>query len=144
MAAYDNMSNLNRLARSIHNANKLKGFDVTTASIGQTLMLVVSELAEALEADRNGKERGMLSVFERDLDCARLKTSDFEGDNENCAWLKNRFETTIKDTFEDEIADTFIRLLDLCGGLGIDIEKHIELKLRYNATRSFKHGNKKY
>jgi NTP pyrophosphatase (non-canonical NTP hydrolase) len=48
----------------------------------------------------------------------------------------------VKDTFEDEIADTVIRLLDLSEGLGIDIEKHIRLKLEYNKTRPHKHGKK--
>jgi hypothetical protein len=38
------------------------------------------------------------------------------------------FETHIKSSFEDEVADVAIRLFDLCGGLGIDLEKHIELK----------------
>ena len=133
------MNNLNDLSKQIYEGNKLRGFDVSKENIGQTLMLVVSELAEALEADRKDR-RKMLNAFESDLGYAKLSISDFETENENCDWLKNRFETTVKDTFEDEIADTFIRLFDLCGGLGIDIEKHIELKRRYNAMREFKHG----
>lgn len=48
-----------------------------------------------------------------------------------------------KDTFEDEIADTIIRLLDLCGGLNIDIEKQITWKLNFNEQRPKLH-NKKY
>lgn len=44
-----------------------------------------------------------------------------------------------KDTFEDEIADQIIRLLDLCGELEIDIEKQIEWKLAHNKTREPKH-----
>jgi NTP pyrophosphatase (non-canonical NTP hydrolase) len=46
----------------------------------------------------------------------------------------------IKDTVEDELADVIIRTLDLCGYLGIDIEKHVELKMRYNESREYKHG----
>ena len=135
------MNNLNELSKQIYEGNKLRGFDVSKENIGQTLMLVVSELAEALEADRNGKRR-MLTAFESSLVYARLSISDFEPENENCDWLKNRFETTIKDTFEDEIADSLIRLFDLCGGLQIDIEKHIKYKLKYNSTREFKHGKR--
>lgn len=135
------MNNLNKLSKQIYESNKLRGFDASKENVGQTLMLVVSELAEALEADRKDK-RKMLNVFEQDLDYAKLSISDFETENENCDWLKNRFETTIKDTFEDEIADSLIRLFDLCGAFGIDIDKHVDLKLRYNSTRSYKHGKK--
>jgi hypothetical protein len=28
----------------------------------------------------------------------------------------------------------------LCGGMGIDLEKHIELKMKYNSMRGYKHG----
>ena len=44
------------------------------------------------------------------------------------------------DSVEFEIADAIIRLFDLCGLYGIDIEKHIETKLAYNRTRGYKHG----
>lgn len=50
------------------------------------------------------------------------------------------FKENIKDTFEDELADTVIRILDLCGARGIDLEKHIYLKLKYKATRERMHG----
>ena len=125
---------LNNLSKQIYEDNKLRGFDVSKDNIGQTLMLIVSELSEALEADRKG----------RYVEPRHIKT--FESDH-NEKWEREphdafSFETNIKDKFEDEIADAFIRLFDLCGGLGIDIEKHIELKLRYNATRGYKHGKR--
>ena len=131
--------NLNELSKEIYEANKLKGFDVKECNIGQTLMLIVSELSEALEADRKGK-KDRLKFFEQELGYARLKIEDYEPENENFKWITNRFETTIKDTFEDEIADTFIRVMDLVGALEIDIEKHIYLKRMYNSQRQFKHG----
>ena len=133
------MNKLNELSKTIYEENKLRGFDVAQDNIGQSLMLIVSELSEALEADRKSK-KNMLPVFGRDMNYAGLGFADFEKDNPNCNWIKNRFETTIKDTFEDEIADTMLRLFDLCGGLGIDIDRHIELKRKYNATRPYKHG----
>ena len=40
-----------------------------------------------------------------------------------------------RDMFEVEIADTFIRLFDLCGGLGLDISGAILEKLEFNAIR---------
>lgn len=42
--------------------------------------------------------------------------------------------------FKEEIADIFIRAADLCGGLGIDIEKEIIKKMEYNKGREKMHG----
>ena len=94
-------------------------------------MLIVSELSEALEADRKNKHAALNS-----FNCRKNERScieDFQAD----------FQELIKDTFEDEIADTFIRLFDLCGALNIDIDTHINLKMKYNKTRPYKH-NKDY
>ena len=44
--------------------------------------------------------------------------------------------------FKEEIADTFIRLLDICGAMGIDIEKEIESKMEFNKSRPIRHGKK--
>lgn len=129
------MNNLNKLSKQIYEGNKLRGFDVAKENIGQSLMLVVSELAEALEADRKGKYAN-LEVFENYMAEDDINEGDLD------LYFKQSFQETIKDTFEDEIADSIIRLFDLCGGLGIDIEKHIELKLRYNSTRAYKHGKR--
>ena len=120
--------NLNKIAKEIHEANVKKGFYDKVPEIGTILMLVTSELAEALESDR--KERfAKLSLFQQLIDSGEYT-------------FQNAFEGTIKDTFEDEIADAMIRLFDLSGHLGIDIDKHIELKLKYNSTRPPKHGKK--
>lgn len=45
-----------------------------------------------------------------------------------------------QENFKEELADTFIRLLDLCGGLGIDIEAEIEKKSQKNKLRPYRHG----
>ena len=42
--------------------------------------------------------------------------------------------------FREEIADAFIRLLDLCGGMKIDIEEEICKKSMKNKNRPYKHG----
>ena len=120
------LEGLNKAASGINKANAEKGFYDEKREIGTLLMLCVSELAEALEADRKD-EYAELENFH-----VNVKSFGF----------KNSFESCIKDTFEDEIADTVIRLLDLCGHLKVDIEQHVKLKLEYNAKRPNKHGKK--
>lgn len=90
-------------------------------NIGELLMLIVSELGEALEAHRCGR-------------FAVLQTLDHFIKNHNQMIKEDRdqwyYSTHIKDTFEDEIADVFIRLFDLCGYLKIDTDfLYIETKL---------------
>ena len=91
---------LNELSRLCHRIAVEKGFWEKERNIGEALMLIVTELAEAMEAHR-------------------------VQDQEN---------------FKEEIADSFIRLLDLCGGLGIDIEEEISRKSHKNKKRPYKHG----
>jgi len=91
---------LNNLACACHEIAREKGFWDEKRNIGEALMLIVTELAEAMEAYR--KE-----------------------DHSN---------------FKEEIADTFIRLLDLSGGLDIDIEEEIDKKCKKNINRPYKHG----
>ena len=120
------MTNLNEISKQVYEANKLKGFDVKNENIGQTLCLIHSEISEALEAIRKDKHASLL-LFDRNT---IVHNVDFE----------TVFKAEIKDTFEDELADTFIRLMDLVGALEIDIDMHIELKRRFNSLREFKHG----
>ncbi len=47
-----------------------------------------------------------------------------------------------REKFAEEIADTFIRLLDICGSMGIDIEAEIERKMEVNRGRPYRHGKK--
>lgn len=50
----------------------------------------------------------------------------------------------VKDDYgvADELADVIIRVLDLSAAMDIDIEKHLKRKMKYNETRSFRHGDK--
>ena len=41
-----------------------------------------------------------------------------------------------------ELADAVIRIADLCGYLGIDLDTVISEKMAYNETRPFKHGKR--
>jgi len=129
---------MKNLIAQAHGTAKEKGFWETERNVSEMLMLIVSELAEAQEALRKELKcnHEMASQLHQDIE---LDRTDEEFILRVLAW-KSAFETHIKSTFEDEIADVAIRLFDLCGGLGIDLEKHIELKMKYNSMRGYKHG----
>jgi len=124
--------NLTEFSKDIHQGNVKRGFYDDPKEIGTVLMLIVTELAEAMESYRGGNRLGSERLSSMNWDSAL----DQEFSREDI----NQFKAVVKDTFEDEIADTIIRLFDLCGWLNIDIHKHIMLKLKYNSTRPYKHG----
>lgn len=115
---------------------------IKNKNIGELLMLVVSELGEALEAHRKSR----FAVKAIHFDGSVYESNDVIDDFFKHKGIKEQaicaFENTIKDTFEDELADAVIRIADMCGYLGIDLEKHIELKMKYNETREYKHGKR--
>jgi len=119
----------NILINNAHTNAVKKGFWDNKSEVGTLLMLITSELGEALEAHRTGK---LLN---------REKFLALKG----VATKKDRriFERDFKETFEVEIADVFIRLFDLCGGLDIkDIARCIQLKMEYNEGRERLHGKR--
>ncbi len=134
---FENLS-LNAACAEQHEAVIEKGF--TPQQVATNLMLIVSELGEACEADRKNRHAN-ISAMQTALSEIDDKIGDITlpqvEENEK---FKSVFEVHIKDTFEDEIADAFLRLMDLCGAMNIDIEKHIRMKSEYNKLRPTKHG----
>lgn len=141
--------NLNELAKEIHQNAKDHGFyeaEIETLSeimlcndivegirkqkvvrhafFAQKIALIHSELSECLEANR--------------MDSFSIDT-EIEDDID---FVKS-FKLLVKNTVEDELADVLIRTLDLCASLNIDIEKQVELKMKYNSLLEHKH-NKEY
>ena len=119
---------INYLSQEIHKNNKAKGFYETEKNIGEMLCLIHSEVSEALEADRKGKY-------------TTANVQVLNGFIMNEMFLTD-FKIGVKDTFEDELADIMIRVMDLAAFKGIDLEAHIEAKMRYNSMREYKHGKK--
>lgn len=126
---------INELAKEIHQNAKDKGFFEKEKNIGEMLCLIHSEVSEALEADRKN------NYYAGDINTL-LGTNGFpETDNIR---FKGLFESCgIKSSFEDELADIMIRVMDLAAFKGIDLDAHIKAKMRYNAMRP-KYHNKKY
>lgn len=91
------------------------GFNNTELSNGHLLMLVITELSGAVEADRKGKYFKGISTFEREFN--RYSALVDENKRFECA-----FEKYVKDTVSDEMADAVIHLLDLAGLIDISLE----------------------
>jgi NTP pyrophosphatase (non-canonical NTP hydrolase) len=119
---------INQLALKLHENNKAKGFYDQPKNIGEMLALFHSEVSEALEADR--KDRYCTANMNVIL--------GWTGDDN----FKEAYNETVKGTFEEEMADIAIRLFDMCAFKGIDLEAHIEAKMRFNTLREYKHGKK--
>lgn len=126
---------LNELAKKAHDAAVAKGFYDSARPLTELVMLVVTELAEVVEAERKGKIPGSINDALKGFADSRL-------------WIRCRsgrvdeYEENIRGTIEEELADAFIRLLDICGYYNIDIDSAVKGKMLYNATRPRKHGKK--
>lgn len=117
---------LNSLRDLIHDHAKAKGWwSKPTDTIAAKLLLVHSEISEAVEILREARPCPF-GAPEVDYDDLRKETR-WHGKPEG---------------FPTEIADTIIRLLDLCGQLNIDIEGVLLRKVEFNTSREMRHGGK--
>lgn len=89
------------------------GFHDKEYSDGHRLMLMVTEISEAVEADRKNKHADKEDVDEFYF---LFKTCRLFDD-----LFKKLFEQFVKDTVEDELADVCIRIFDFAGLKGIKV-----------------------
>ena len=196
-------TNLNDLAKQAHATAVANGFhrNVADVNFGEQLMLVVTEVAEAMEEYRKGG--GLVKNAYLELSVAGTakvvpppgwgqKVYAGIGDNYTvmveqlyeCPFVslgkskhlmvcsrtgvssandcggtdRVRGEIERKLTVEElvkyygykakpvgipsELADIIIRVLDIAAMCGIDIQQAVENKMKYNATRPYRHGGK--
>ena len=109
---------LSQIQKDVHKLAVDNGWwiDADMKIVPEKLALIHAEVSEALEEYRDGK---MELYYQLPGDTS----SKPEG-------------------FGVELADAVIRILDLCGYLGIDLGELVELKHGYNRTRPFRHGGK--
>lgn len=104
---------LNELVKESYERAKTKGWWDTDPGIPEKLALIHSEVSEALECYRDGEP-----VF-------------FTGEGGKPLG------------FGIELADVVIRVADLCGHLGIDLDYCVRVKSEFNERRPYRHGGKK-
>ena len=191
--------NLNELKDRAYKTAKAHGWHDKELSDETYLMLIITEIAEAVQADRKGKHADVAKFKEwQEKDFSLLEETSIRR-------FKEDFEEYVKNTVEDEFADVVIRCLSFaghrgwdlqhalddvlstseadeiygdetfaemayyaCSGIimaidqekavhsvlanvvsycnykGIDIDWHVEQKMRYNELRPYKHGGKAY
>jgi len=131
--------NIQEISKQINVNAHEKGFWDKGIDVPEKLMLIVSEVSEAMEADRKS------AYFPKQyLGADEEATKRFLPSHTDVESFKVDFEVSTKDTFEDELADAAIRIFDLAFEMGIDLSWHIQQKVRYNASRPKMHGGKKY
>ena len=96
---------------------------LTPNDVGAKLALIHSEVSEALEAVRDGE----LATYEIGPDGTRYDAP---------AGHK-------PEGLPVELADIVIRVADLAGAMGVDLEDAVIRKMQYNAGRPMRHGGKR-
>ena len=120
--------NLNELRDKAYRNAVTHGFHDEELSNEHCLCLVISELMEAVEADRKGR----FAKVPVDKKGTIFDERTFHYQNK---YFAENFETYIKDCVEDELADAVIRLLDLAGLRNISIDDFLEEAI-YGASES--------
>jgi NTP pyrophosphatase (non-canonical NTP hydrolase) len=106
-----------QMENEIERLNRSKGWYDEDRSVGDMVALLHSELSEVLEAYRRHK-------FED-------ATKDFPG-----------LGSGKPEGVGAEMADCLIRLLDMATRWDIDLVAEYERKMKYNWTRSYRHGGR--
>lgn len=118
------------LSRAAHNNAVDHGFWEPAPEFGTSIALVHTEVSEAFEEWRHGEDfttvywkhaNGSIVSHPEDFPPAEVKP---EG-------------------IPIELADILIRVFDIAGRYGIDLDLAVAQKMAYNATRSARHGGKR-
>lgn len=104
--------NLNKLRDEAYQNAVEHGWHDEDLSTEHFLCLVISELMEAVQAERKGKHADRIQ-FENYMSLREKSDEEF----------KYAFAHGIKDSVEDELADVCIRIFDLAGLRGVDFSK---------------------
>ena len=109
--------NLNKLRDEAYSIAKANGWHEKEYSDEHYLMLIITEVAEAVQADRKDKHADVAKFKEWQGNSLPLS------EETRIRRFKEDFEAYIKNSVEDELADVVIRCLDLAGVRGIDLSE---------------------
>ena len=130
--------NLNEWAREIHANAVDHGWWENERPLPEVLMLIVSELSEALEEARAGRPMVWYECMHDGEPCSR---------DTDCDYLEGA-ECSVGDRYQKpegiavEVIDALIRILDWCGKEKLDVEALVKEKHEYNKSRPYKHGKR--
>lgn len=122
--------NIKRYIEEAYKTACANGFHDEEKPIEHWLMLVITEVSEAVEADRKSK-RANVAMFERES-----KTPQ-SPEHVTKHW-QFCFEQFVKDTLEDELADICIRLFDLAGTFNYTFELSTSYEFNEKLIKKFK------
>lgn len=112
--------NLNELRDEAYSIAKANGWHEEEHSDEHWLILVISEIAEAVQADRKNQHADIASFKEY-----QTYYGSFLPSKETLEIrFREDFEAYIKNSVEEELSDVVIRCLDIAGLHGIDIEAY--------------------
>lgn len=120
---------INELVQEAHANAVAKGWWEEERTFGELIALCHSELSEALEDFRAGRKPDQMWYELKGAIGALSANEQVTPEWKPCG-------------IPSELADVVIRIFDMCGRYGIDLEMAIEEKMAYNATRPIRHGGK--
>lgn len=139
---------LNNLRDRVGKINDKNGFsDDGKMPMAYYAGLILTELGEMVDADRKSQFT-KLEEFKERLECldGSINTSilsEDEIENLKNEHFKKCYKQYLKDTRDMELVGTIVRCLDTANRLNIDLDTLMELELKNNSLREFKH-NKNY
>lgn len=134
---------LNRLAGKIHKTVIEHCWWETERELPEVLMLCVSELSEALEEYRDGRPNEWYmcnEIFGDSTPCLPKDETQWRmfGHTAECEYRSAKPEGIAV-----AMVDCIIRIFDYLAHIDIDIDGIMKRKMKYNASRPYRHGGKK-
>lgn len=134
------------IVQKAHDNAVKHGFWDPPLPFGTAIALIHSELSEALEEERAGNplvyypcNAGGVCEDDRHEEGVTCGSRIYDPDHPDapCSARSKKPEGVAV-----ELADAVIRIADLCGHLGIDLDAVIAEKMAYNVGRPYKHGKR--